>query len=213
MSKPTMGEILARAKVVPVITIEDAGLASDLARALIQGGLNTVEVTLRTPQGLNAIATIAREVPDCILGAGTILSATDMERASDAGAGFVVSPGATETLYRTAAKLDLPFLPGAVTASEILRGLEAGYHVFKFYPAEESGGIDFLKNIALPFPQVRFCTTGGLNAVNAAVYAKQPNVVAVGGFWMATKQMIAERRWNDIAELARNALDAVKYQC
>jgi 2-dehydro-3-deoxyphosphogluconate aldolase/(4S)-4-hydroxy-2-oxoglutarate aldolase len=204
-----MEDILTRAKVVPVITIEDPDLAPDLARALVAGGLKTIEITLRTRQGLGAISRIVREVPDCMVGAGTVLSAEDMRHAVGMGATFAVSPGATDSLYSVADQLDLPFLPGAVSASEIMRGMDEGHHVFKFYPAEQSGGAGFLRNIALPFPQVRFCTTGGLNQANAAEYARLPNVIAVGGFWMAPKDMIAGRAWEDITRLAKSALQAV----
>lgn len=201
--------ILLCAKVVPVITVEDPDLAPDLARALMAGGLETVEITLRTPQGLAAISRIACDVPNCVVGAGTILSAADMRHAASAGARFAVSPGATDSLYSEADRLGLPFLPGAASASEIMRGMDAGHHVFKFYPAEQSGGVDFLRNIALPFPQIRFCTTGGLNATNAAAYFRLPNVIAVGGFWMAPKETIVNRSWETITQLARCALQAV----
>jgi 2-dehydro-3-deoxyphosphogluconate aldolase/(4S)-4-hydroxy-2-oxoglutarate aldolase len=205
----SMEDILARARVVPVITIDNPDVAPDLAHALIAGGLATIEITLRTPQGLAAISRIAREVPNCVIGAGTVLSAADMRHAAGVGATFAVSPGATDTLYGAALELDLPFLPGVVSPSEIMRGMDAGHHIFKFYPAEQSGGSGFLRNIALPFPQARFCATGGLNGATALEYARLPNVIAVGGFWMAPKEMIARRAWDDITHLAKSAIEAV----
>ncbi len=196
-----IAEILALSPVIPVLTIEDANDAVPLARALLGGGLRVLEVTLRTEQALDCISAIARAMPDAIVGAGTVLSARDCARAHDTGARFAVSPGLTDGL----AQSPLPLLPGIATASEIMRGLDFGLTCFKFFPAESSGGVRALKAFAGPFGQVRFCPTGGISQDNAPLYLALANVVCIGGTWIAPENLIAEKNWSAIAELARAA--------
>ncbi|MFU8832262.1 MAG: bifunctional 4-hydroxy-2-oxoglutarate aldolase/2-dehydro-3-deoxy-phosphogluconate aldolase [Wenzhouxiangella sp.] len=177
--------LFASTRIVPVIQIDDAGLAVDLARTLASAGLNLLEITLRSAAAMDAINRIAREVPEAIVGAGTIRSAGDLARVADAGARFAIAPGSTETLYRASlAHPDVPLIPGVATASDIMLGLEYGFQRFKFFPARAAGGIDMLKSWAGPFPQVRFMPTGGIDRESASAYLALPNVMAVGGSWM-----------------------------
>jgi 2-dehydro-3-deoxyphosphogluconate aldolase/(4S)-4-hydroxy-2-oxoglutarate aldolase len=198
-------ELMATGPVIPVLTIERLQDAAPLARALVQGGLRPLEVTLRTDCALEAIAIIAREVPDAIVGAGTVLNTGDFDRATRAGARFVVSPGLTDPLIAAARASAIPFLPGVVTAGEVMRGLDAGLTRFKFFPAESSGGVGALKALYRPLPQCRFCPTGGVTAVSAAAWLVLPNVLCVGGAWVAPADAIAAGDWPRITALARAA--------
>ncbi len=191
--------------VIAVLTIERAADAVPLARALAAGGVKVLEVTLRTPDALAAIAAIAREVPEVIVGAGTVLNPRDLERAEQASAQFAVSPGLSEPLVKASAESALPFLPGVATASELMRGLDAGLEHFKFFPAEAAGGAATLKALQGPFAQCRFCPTGGITAVNARGYLALPNVLCVGGGWLAPTEAIAAGDWSSITDLARAA--------
>lgn len=195
--------ILARAPVLPVITITSAGDAVPLARALLAGGLPVLEVTLRSAAALDAIRRIAADVPEIVVGAGTVLDDGDLDAAGAAGARFAISPGATESLYAAAADAAIPFIPAVSTASELMRGLEHGHHRFKFFPAEASGGVAALQALAGPFATVRFCPTGGIDAQSAPAYLALPNVVTVGGSWMAPRDAVAARDWPRITELAQ----------
>jgi 2-dehydro-3-deoxyphosphogluconate aldolase/(4S)-4-hydroxy-2-oxoglutarate aldolase len=201
----TTAALMRIGPVIPVLTIAQASDAVPLARALLAGGVRVLEVTLRTPEALAAIAAIARDVPDADVGAGTVLNPSDVERAKSAGARFIVSPGLTEGLIEAAAMVGLPFLPGVATASELMRGLEAGLDHFKFFPAEASGGAAMLKSLHGPFPGCRFCPTGGITADNAAGYLALPNVVCVGGGWLAPTDIVASGHWARITGLARAA--------
>lgn len=197
--------ILGLAPVVAILTIEDPGDAVPLARALVAGGLPVLEVTLRTPAALGAIARIAGEVPEARVGAGTVLDAGRMRDAAAAGAQFAIAPGATPALYEAAGEHGLPFLPGVATASELMAGLERGERRFKFFPAEASGGIAALGAWAAPFPMARFCPTGGIDAARAPAYLALPNVACVGGSWMVPRDALASRDWDRIGGLARAA--------
>ncbi len=192
------------APVVPVLVIDDLAHAAPLARALVAGGLPALEVTLRTPCALDAIRAMA-EVPGGVVGAGTLLTPADVKAAKAAGATFGVSPGATERLLDACAEHDLPLLPGAVTASEIMALLEKGYTVMKFFPAEQSGGAAFLKSIGAPIPQVKFCPTGGIGPKNAPDYLALNNILCVGGSWVAPKDAMARGDWAAITALAAGA--------
>ncbi|MDT0683756.1 bifunctional 4-hydroxy-2-oxoglutarate aldolase/2-dehydro-3-deoxy-phosphogluconate aldolase [Roseicyclus sp. F158] len=196
--------LCSRAPVVPVLVIEDAGHARDLAKALVAGGLPALEVTLRTPAALDAIREMS-DVEGGVVGAGTLLTARDVEAAKKAGARFGVSPGATETVLDAAEANDLPILPGVVTASEIMRLLDRGYTMAKFFPAGTSGGAPALKAFSSPLPQMRFCPTGGVSVQNAAEYLSLPNVVCVGGSWVAPKDKLASGDWAGIEAIAREA--------
>lgn len=198
-------ETLCRlAPVIPVLVIDDASTAADLAQALVAGGLPVLEVTLRTPAALDAIRAMS-EVDGGVVGAGTLLTPQDVQMAVAAGARFGVSPGATDRLLDAVEAHALPLLPGAATASEAMRLLERGYSVQKFFPAEANGGVPALKAIGAPIPQVRFCPTGGVSPANAESYLALPNTLCVGGSWVAPATLVADRDWAGIAELARKA--------
>ncbi|HPE24976.1 bifunctional 4-hydroxy-2-oxoglutarate aldolase/2-dehydro-3-deoxy-phosphogluconate aldolase [Albidovulum sp.] len=197
-------DLCALAPVVPVLVIDDAGTAADLARALVAGGLPALEVTLRTPAALDAIRAMA-EVPGGIVGAGTLLTPADVKAAKAAGARFGVSPGATDRLLDACAEEGLPLLPGAATASEVMALLERGYTVQKFFPAEAIGGAKALGSLASPLPQVRFCPTGGIGLASAPQYLSLANVMCVGGSWVAPKDRVAAGDWPAIEALAREA--------
>jgi 2-dehydro-3-deoxyphosphogluconate aldolase/(4S)-4-hydroxy-2-oxoglutarate aldolase len=197
-------EICRLAPVVPVLVIDDLSHAVALAQALVAGGLPVLEVTLRTPVALEAIRLMA-QVPGGRVGAGTLLTPADVKAAKEAGATFGVSPGATDRLLDACADLDLPLLPGAATASEIMALLEKGYTVQKFFPAEQSGGAAFLKSIGSPIPQVKFCPTGGIGLKNARDYLSLSNILCVGGSWVAPKEAMARGDWGSITALAKEA--------
>lgn len=197
-------EICGLAPVIPVLVVEDAGQAAGLARALVAGGLPALEVTLRTPQALDAIREMAA-VEGGVVGAGTLLTPADVEAAKAAGATFGVSPGATDRLLDACEANDLPLLAGAATATEAMRLLDRGYSVAKFFPAEASGGAAALKAIGAPIPQVRFCPTGSVSLTNAADYLSLANVLCVGGSWVAPKDKVAAGDWGAITALAAEA--------
>ncbi len=180
---PTIDAIMRRAPVVPVIVIHDPAQAAALATALVASGLTALEVTLRTPAALEAIAEMAK-IPGAVVGAGTVLDEAQLDAALEAGARFVVSPGLTDRLARAAIERGVPFLPGIATASDIMRGLDLGLDRFKFFPAAASGGIPALQALAAPFSDIRFCPTGGITAATAADWLALPSVVCVGGSWM-----------------------------
>lgn len=202
----SMVSMLEAARVVPVITIERIDDAVPLARALVAGGIRMLEVTLRTTVALEAAQAIMADVPEAIVGLGTVLDAADLARAETIGARFALSPGATpELLDAAAAHHRLPFIPGIATASELMAALARGFDVFKFFPAREAGGIAALRALAGPFPQARFCPTGGINAANAAEWLAEPNVVAVGGSWLCPVAEIRAGDWLSIERLASAA--------
>ncbi len=197
-------EICCLAPVVPVLVIDTLEQAQGLARALVAGGLPALEVTLRTPVALDAIRIMA-EVPGGQVGAGTPRTPADVTAAKAAGATFGVSPGATQRLLDACADAELPLLPGAATASEVMALLEMGYTVQKFFPAEQAGGAAYLKSIGSPIPQVRFCPTGGISLKNARDYLGLPNILCVGGSWVAPKDAVARGDWAAITALAAEA--------
>lgn len=197
--------ILSRAPVVPVLRIERREDAVPLARALVENGLPVLEVTLRTPHALAAIEAIARDVPEAIVGAGTVLRPADLVSVEDAGAVFAISPGATEALYEAAEQSSVPFIPAIATASELMRGLDAGHSRFKFFPAESSGGVAALKAFAGPFARAKFCPTGGIDAAKAPAYLALSNVITVGGSWMVPEPSLVACDWAAIGALAHAA--------
>lgn len=197
--------VLTLGPVVPVLVIEQEADAEPLARALVAGGVRALEVTLRTPAALPAIRRIAEAVPQAVVGAGTVLNEGDLEAAISAGARFIVSPGLTEPLARAAAAAQVAFLPGVVTASEIMLGLDLGLTRFKFFPAESSGGAAAVAAFAGPFAGVRFCPTGGIRPERAADYLGLPNVACVGGTWLAPKDAVRGGDWARVEALARSA--------
>jgi 2-dehydro-3-deoxyphosphogluconate aldolase/(4S)-4-hydroxy-2-oxoglutarate aldolase len=200
-----LAKILGAAPVIPVVIIDDLAHAVPLARALVAGGLPVIEITLRTPLGLEAIRAIAAEVPDAIVGVGTVLTPAQYVASAKAGARFAVSPGTTKTLMDAAAASGLAPLPGVSTASEAMALIECGYKFAKFFPAEPAGGAAFLSAIASPLPQLTFCPTGGISLESAPRYLKLPNVICVGGSWMVGRATIAAANWSAITEAATQA--------
>ncbi|GAB4361677.1 MAG: 2-dehydro-3-deoxy-phosphogluconate aldolase [Oricola sp.] len=194
--------------VIPVIVLDDARHAVPLAKALAAGGLPAIEITLRTDAALESIRRVAAEVPEALVGAGTILNAAQFEAAVEAGSKFIVSPGLTPELADAAEGSPAPLLPGAVTASEIMAALEDGYSLLKFFPAEQAGGAAYLKSLSSPFGGVKFCPTGGISAKNAGDYLSLPNVLCVGGSWVAPKDAVAAGDWGRITALAREVAQA-----
>ena len=205
MRTPSESSLLSRVPVVPVVVVDDPAHAVPVARALVAGGLPVIELTLRTPVALDAIRAIASEVPEILVGAGTIVTPGQAKEALDAGAQFLVSPGSTPSLLGAMADTGLPFLPGTATVSEVLAALEAGYTELKFFPAEASGGAAFLKSVAAPVPAARFCPTGGITAATAPSYLALPNVGCVGGSWLTPADALASGDWGRVTELARVA--------
>ena len=197
--------LLGSQAVIPVLKISEVKHAVPLARALARGGLKVIEVTLRTEAALEAIRLAAAEVPEAKVGAGTILNARQFHEAVTAGSRFIVSPGLTSEVIAAAEDSDAPLLPGAITPSEIMMAAEAGIDFLKFFPAEQAGGVTFLKSLASPFAGIRFCPTGGVTANNAPDYLALSNVACVGGSWVAPDEMVRDGKWEAIEALAREA--------
>jgi 2-dehydro-3-deoxyphosphogluconate aldolase/(4S)-4-hydroxy-2-oxoglutarate aldolase len=198
-------KLLALAPVIPVITIEDAQQAVPLARALVAGGLRVVEITLRTQAGMDSARAILAEVPDAIVGIGTVLTPADYERAAKLGVAFAISPGMSIALLDAAKAGELPFAPGVQTASDLMACVTRGFELVKFFPAVPAGGLAALDALGGPFPNVRFCPTGGINAANAAQWLDHKKVVAIGGSWVAPAADIKAERWTEIEQRARDA--------
>ena len=195
--------------VIPVVVVNDAADAVPIADALVRGGLPIIELTLRTPAALDAIERIASDVPDIMVGAGTIVDTNQPKQAAAAGAQFLVSPGSTAALRAAMRDTGLPHLPGVATVSEVLTLLEDGYTEMKFFPAEAAGGAAYLRAIYSPVPAARFCPTGGITPTNVADYLKSPNVGCVGGSWLTPADAVERRDWTTIANLARAAREIV----
>jgi 2-dehydro-3-deoxyphosphogluconate aldolase / (4S)-4-hydroxy-2-oxoglutarate aldolase len=197
--------VLRRAPVIPVLTVKDIEDALAQARALIAGGLTVLEITLRTPAAMGAVAVLAKTFPDARIGAGTIVEADQIQAAANAGAGFLVSPGVTPRLIEAAARSPVPFLPGAATASEAMALRDQGFRALKFFPAEPAGGARYLASLAGPLPDLIFCPTGGIDAAKAANYLALANVACVGGSWMVAPGLIEAQDFGKIEQLAREA--------
>lgn len=202
--------ILIPARIVPVLTIDRAEDGVPLARALVAGGVKVLEVTFRTEAAADAAKAIIAEVPDAIVGMGTVLNGGDLRRARDLGARFAVSPGSTPELLDVAATGDLPLLPGVATASELMQAQARGFNLLKFFPAEQAGGIPMLRALAGPFPTTRFCPTGGINAANVATWLAEPNVVAVGGSWLCPASDIKAANWEIITGRCIDAMRTLR---
>lgn len=196
---------LKLAPVVPVMVIENLEDAVPLARALVQGGLPVLEITLRTKAAKDCIKAIIAEVEGAIVGTGTVLAHEQLHLSEKLGCAFAVSPGASPMLLQAAKNFSVPLLPGAGTPSESMALLELGYFLQKFFPAEQSGGAAYLASLASPLPQIKFCPTGGITPELATNYLKLANVITVGGSWMAPKKLVAEKKWDEIEKLARVA--------
>ncbi|MBS3796506.1 bifunctional 4-hydroxy-2-oxoglutarate aldolase/2-dehydro-3-deoxy-phosphogluconate aldolase [Pseudoalteromonas sp. BDTF-M6] len=201
----TIEKILTSAPVVPVVVIERLEDAAPLAQALYNGGLRALEITLRTPVAAEAVKIMKETVPEAYVGTGTVIDKATFEASIDAGADFMVSPGVNDELLALASQSDTPFLPGAATPSEVMRLAERGFSFLKFFPAAAAGGPAMLKSIGGPLPGVKFCPTGGISLASAPEYLALDNVVCVGGTWMLDKTLIANKDWQAIEELARQA--------
>lgn len=200
-------ELLQQSPVMPVIVINDLDTAADLARALVAGGVRSLEITLRSEFALQAIALISAEVPDALVGVGTVRSAQQLEEAISAGAQFGVSPGLTPEIAKAARESGLPFLPGVATPSESMYAADQGFNVQKLFPASAVGGMALLKALYGPLPDIMFCPTGGINAGNAREYLSLPNVACVGGSWLTPDTAVAATDWTAITALARQACE------
>ena len=209
-SQEKLAELFKAAQVIPVLTIERLEDAVPLARALVAGGVCVLEVTLRTPVAIPAAKAIMAGVPEAIVGIGTILNAGDLARAEALGAKFGISPGATPELLGAAAASGLPFAPGIATASELMQALARGFNLVKFFPAEQSGGISALRALAGPFPDARFCPTGGIGEANAKGWLSEPNVVAVGGSWLCPAAEIRSGNWAGITAICQRTMKLLK---
>ncbi len=201
--------VLNASPVMPVMVIQDLENAVPLAKALVAGGIRVLEITLRTPVALDAIRAIAKEVPDAIVGAGTILNAEQLQQAADAGAVFAISPGLTANLLAAAQKSSIALIPGISSLSELMLGMEYGLDHFKFFPAENAGGVPMLKAIAGPIPQVTFCPTGGISLKNYNEYLALPNVACCGGSWLAPADVVKNKDWDKVTQLAKEAIAGV----
>lgn len=203
-------KVFAASPIIPVMVIENIEDALPMAKALSDGGINVFEITLRTDCALEAIKLIAKELPDALVGAGTVVNPEQYDQAIAAGAQFVLSPGFSVELLKHAKTTDVPFVPGVATPSEIMTAMSYGYECLKFFPAEINGGVNALKAISAPLPDVRICPTGGINAANAKSYLALDCVTTVGGTWMMDKTAIKEKNWSLITELTKQAIAAVK---
>lgn len=208
--KYSPADIFAAGPVVPVLVIKDVEKAVPLAKALMAGGINVLEVTLRTPVALEVIKKIADEVPDAIVGAGTVTNAQQLKQVVEAGAKFAISPGLTGSLLKAGAEGTIPLIPGISSISDLMTAKDAGYDHLKFFPAEASGGVKAIKSIGGPFPDVAFCPTGGIGPGNYNDYLALPNVRCVGGSWLAPDDAIANDDWAAITQLAKDACAGAK---
>jgi 2-dehydro-3-deoxyphosphogluconate aldolase/(4S)-4-hydroxy-2-oxoglutarate aldolase len=203
-------QIAGLAPVIPIITIDDAAIAVPLARALVAGGLPVIEVTLRTDAAVAAAQAMIEQVPEAVVGLGTVTRREHIAAALDIGARFLVSPGFSAEIAALVQGASLPFLPGIATPTELMAALAAGFSILKFFPAEPAGGIDMLRALHAPFPEAAFCPTGGIDADKARAYLELPNVVAVGGSWVAPRAAVGAKDWQKITALARAARDLRK---
>jgi len=202
----TIKEIMTMSPIVPVMVINNVEHAVPLAKALVKGGLKVLEITLRTPAALESIRRIKAEVPDAIVGAGTIINIETLNQAIEAGAQFIVSPGTTDKLIDAALATGVPLLPGIANPSDAMRLLEKGITAMKFFPAEAAGGVPMLKSIGAPIPQIMFCPTGGVSQKNVKEYYSLPNVACVGGSWMCAANLVDAENWDEITRLSIEAV-------
>ncbi|MFX3626662.1 bifunctional 4-hydroxy-2-oxoglutarate aldolase/2-dehydro-3-deoxy-phosphogluconate aldolase [Campylobacter sp. LH-2024] len=202
-------EILEVSKIIPVITIYDLKTSVDLAKALIEGGIKILEITLRTQEAIEAIKLISEEIPEAVVGAGTVLNTKMLEEVKNAGAKFAISPGLNVVFAKEARNIDLPLIPGIATAGELMLALEFGFKNLKFFPAQAAGGINMLKSFSAPFQEVKFCPTGGISLDNMNDYLKLDNVLCVGGSWLTPKELILDKKWNQITQIAKQSLGQI----
>ena len=203
-------EQFAACGIVPVVVLEEVAQALPVAQALLAGGINVMEITFRTAAAKESIATVAREMPEMMVGAGTVVNLRQLEEAAQAGAQFIVSPGSSAELIKASLERQLAIVPGVATPSEIMIGLELGLKVFKFFPAETYGGLKAIKALSGPFPQIHFIPTGGIKQDNAGEYLKNPGIIAVGGSWMVSADLIRAGRFDEITERSRMAVELAR---
>ena len=203
-------DIFAMGPIVPVLVIKDVADALPIAEALIAANIKVLEVTLRTPAALDVISIIAKELPDAIVGAGTVTNRAMLQQCQDAGAKFAISPGLTKDLLQAGQEGNIALIPGISSISELMDGIDYGYDHLKFFPAEASGGIKAIQSIGGPFPDIKFCPTGGININNIRDYLALPNVACCGGSWLVPDDVVANKDWSKITELALQALAHVK---
>ena len=194
---------------IPVVVIDRLADAVPLAESLLQGGISALEITLRTPAGYDAIKAMKSAFPDAVIGAGTVCSDQAFDKAVGCGADFIVSPGATDQLFGAAARHKLPFLPGAVTGSEVLKAIEHDYATLKFFPAEAAGGVSTLRALSGPFPELSFMPTGGITPDNVSTYLRLESVCAVGGSWLTPRELLIHKRWDELCQLAGDSVARV----
>jgi 2-dehydro-3-deoxyphosphogluconate aldolase/(4S)-4-hydroxy-2-oxoglutarate aldolase len=202
----TLQEKLRASRVLPVVTAKSVGSTVQLARALQRGGMTAIEITLRTPAAMDAIVAVKQEVPGLLVAAGTVTTPTELARVVHAGVELALSPGATSELLKAAADAPLDFVPGVASASEVMNALDHGFSICKLFPATTLGGESMLKSLGGPFPDVLFCPTGGLNPANYRQFLALPNVICCGGSWMVSADLVNNGRWDEIEELAREAM-------
>ncbi|WP_455342387.1 bifunctional 4-hydroxy-2-oxoglutarate aldolase/2-dehydro-3-deoxy-phosphogluconate aldolase [Thalassotalea litorea] len=203
-------QIFAMGPIVPVLVIENVEDAVPIAKALMAGGINVLEVTLRTENALQVIRKIADELPEAMVGAGTVTNPETLRQAEEAGAKFAISPGMTRELLQASGDSSIPLIPGIASISELMTGIDAGLDHFKFFPAEAIGGAKAIKSIAGPFPDIRFCPTGGINQDNMGSYHALKNVSCIGGSWLVPEDAVANKDWDRITDITKNAVAAVK---
>ncbi|KGI55558.1 bifunctional 4-hydroxy-2-oxoglutarate aldolase/2-dehydro-3-deoxy-phosphogluconate aldolase [Campylobacter sp. MIT 97-5078] len=199
-------EILYISKIIPVISIDDENEALKLAEALYNGGIKILEITLRTPNALKAIESIAKNFPQSVVGAGTVINAKQLEAVKNAGATFAISPGISSNLAKKALELDFTLIPGVSSASELMLALEFNFTCLKFFPAQAAGGVAMLKALYAPFKEVQFCPTGGINLANMNEYLALANVSCVGGSWLSPKELIQDKKWDELTKIAQKSL-------
>ncbi|MCO4797739.1 MAG: bifunctional 4-hydroxy-2-oxoglutarate aldolase/2-dehydro-3-deoxy-phosphogluconate aldolase [Colwelliaceae bacterium] len=203
-------DLFAMGPVVPVLVIKDVEDALPIAEALLAADVKVLEVTLRTPAALDVISTIAKALPEAVVGSGTVTNRELLQRSADAGSKFAISPGLTKDLLQAGNEGDIALIPGISSISELMDGIDYGYDHFKFFPAEASGGVNAIKSIGGPFADIRFCPTGGINLNNINNYLALPNVACCGGSWLVSDEIIAQKNWKKITELAKQALEHVR---
>lgn len=207
-SLPTFTRPGFHSRVVPVIVITDPAQAVPMAHALLEGGIDVMEITLRHAAGLPAIAEVARRVPQMHVGAGTVTRAHEVQSVKDAGARFALSPGMSDALVQAVVDAELPFMPGVMTPGELMRARDHGFNLVKLFPAAQAGGLAMLKAMAGPLGEMRFCPTGGVSPQNMVEFLNQPNVAMVGGSWLTPAELVQQGRWDEISALARAATQA-----
>ncbi|RHW77049.1 bifunctional 4-hydroxy-2-oxoglutarate aldolase/2-dehydro-3-deoxy-phosphogluconate aldolase [Colwellia sp. RSH04] len=203
-------DLFAMGPIVPVLVIDKVEDALPIAEALLKANINVLEVTLRTSAALDVISCIAKELPEAIIGSGTVTNRSQLQQSYDAGAKFAISPGLTKDLLQAGNEGEIALIPGISSISELMDGADYGYDHMKFFPAEASGGVKAIKSIGGPFPDIKFCPTGGINLNNVRDYLALSNVMCCGGSWLVTNETIQNRNWQDITKLANEALEYVK---